>query len=81
MLIKAIIQAAKESSLEASPNFIEKVLQLNDTINIRHANMLIGPTAGGKTTVLKTLAKALSSMPGQPKINMHCFNPKSATMN
>lgn len=37
---------------------LQKVIQLRDTLAVRHAVMLVGPTLGGKSTVLRTLANA-----------------------
>jgi dynein heavy chain, axonemal len=51
-------------------------MQLYETIQIRHGNMLIGPACGGKTSVLKCLAKALSNM-DEDSINLHILNPKA----
>ena len=48
---------------------------------IRHANMLIGLSGTGKTTVIKTLASALSSLPGENKVIVHTLNPKAVSLN
>jgi len=37
-------------------------MQLYDTILVRHGLMLVGPTGGGKTVVLKTLASGLTAL-------------------
>ena len=41
--------------------------------------MLVGPTGGGKTSVLKVLEKGMSALAnqGQSKVNVHTLNPKS----
>jgi len=77
MLKNGISQVAKGDNLEANPAFIEKILQLDNTINIRHANMLIGPAASGKSTIIRTLAKTLSNLPDESKVNIHTLNPKA----
>jgi len=55
------------------------VTQLYDTIQVRHGLMLVGPTGGGKTSVLKVLEKGMSALAnqGQSKVNVHTLNPKS----
>lgn len=35
---------------------LQKIIHLWDTLAVRHSVMLVGPTLGGKTTVLNTLA-------------------------
>ena len=42
---------------------MDKVIQFNETLLVRHGVMLVGPTAGGKTTVCKILRKALMLLP------------------
>jgi len=42
------------------PKYIKKVIQLLETMMVRHGVMLVGLTGTGKTTCAKILAKALS---------------------
>ena len=66
-----------------------KVIDLYETMLVRHGVMLVGPTGGGKTTVYRTLAKTCDNLhaEGLHKENafympVHIFvmNPKSITM-
>jgi len=41
--------------LQTVPMFIDKIVQLYDTIQVRHGLMLVGPTGGGKTECYKIL--------------------------
>lgn len=41
------------------PAFIKKIVQLLETMTVRHGNMLVGSTGTGKTTVSAILSKAL----------------------
>ena len=43
-------------------SFIDKVIQLYDTIQVRHGLMLVGPTGGGKTSTEKVLSQAMTSL-------------------
>ena len=63
--------------------FLDKVIQLYDTIQVRHGLMLVGPTGGGKTCNYKVLSHAISALREQEafeKVNTHVINPKSITM-
>lgn len=64
--------------------FVDKIIQLFDTIAVRHGLMLVGPTGGGKTSNYKTLAAAISALKGTQeeyeKTHYHILNPKSITM-
>ncbi len=51
----------KESSLEPSSSQVQKCLELYNILLVRHGMMLLGPTGGGKTTVIKLLMSALNS--------------------
>jgi dynein heavy chain len=53
MLQEAIITVMKQNDLQPEPCMITKVIQLHETMIVRHGVMLVGPTGGGKTTVLE----------------------------
>ena len=53
----------RELSYQRWPSQIEKIIQFNDTLHVRHGVMLVGPTGGGKSTVRKILRKALTVLP------------------
>ena len=53
VLQEAIITVMQQYVLQPEPSMITKVIQLHDTVLVRHGVMLVGPTGGGKTTVLK----------------------------
>lgn len=60
-----------------------KIIQLYDTIQVRHGLMIVGPTGGGKTSNYKVLQHAMSSLAGQDnfqKVHTDILNPKSITM-
>ena len=51
---------------------------------VRHGMMLVGPSGGGKSCVLRALQKAVSEVkdePGFDKARVYKLNPKSITMN
>lgn len=47
-------------SLKLQPveTMVMKVIQLHETCIVRHGVMLVGPTGGGKTTVLRVTIKS-----------------------
>ena len=53
VLQEAILTVMQQNILQPEPSMLTKVIQLHDTMLVRHAVMLVGPTGGGKTTVLK----------------------------
>ena len=58
------------------------MLQLYDTILVRHGLMLVGPTGGGKTMTEFVLQRAMTMLEkkGFAKVHNHILNPKSITM-
>lgn len=78
-LFDSVKKSCEKLVLQPSKPFMEKVTQLYDTIQVRHGLMLVGPTGGGKTSVLKVLASGMSALAnqGQSKVNVHTLNPKS----
>lgn len=64
-----------------------KVIQLLETIIVRHGIMTVGPTGGGKTTVLKILAETLTELYNNNieeqyfrPVKIYLLNPKAITM-
>ena len=66
-----------------------QVIQLYETMIVRHGVMLVGPTGGGKTTVYTALADTLETLhrlgygannPFYLPVKTYILNPKSVTM-
>lgn len=51
-----------KNKLQPVQSFVEKAIQLFDTIQVRHGLMLVGPTGGGKTTNYRTLAETMTAL-------------------
>ena len=82
-LTQSIYRACASKNLQKLELFTEKVLQLYDTIRVRHGLMLVGPTGGAKTENVRILAKAMSDikhLEDFDNVNVHTVNPKSMTM-
>lgn len=73
--------------------FVLKVIQLFETMLVRHGNMIVGPAATGKTTLYKTLADSLAQLfaeeeadetrqkdASHQKIFFYPLNPKAISM-
>jgi dynein heavy chain len=59
-LLTAMEEMCVEQNLVFKKEFIDKCIQLYDTIMVRHGLMVVGKALSGKSKVLKTLAKAMS---------------------
>ncbi|XP_048507335.1 dynein axonemal heavy chain 6 [Athalia rosae] len=84
---KTTVKVMREAQLQPELCSIKKVIQLHETMIVRHGVMLVGPTGGGKTTVLKTLCDTLTRLhregiAGQyfQPVHMYVLNPKSVTI-
>jgi len=60
------------------PVQVDKVVQLYETMMTRHTTMIVGPTGGGKSVVLNTLAAAQTKM-GIPT-KLYTINPKERSV-
>ena len=61
-LIEQIKKNIGLAKLQPHPNFIAKIIQLYDTIQVRHGLMIVGPTGGGKSSNWKILQKSLTDL-------------------
>ena len=86
-LLQAITDACKQLQLQPKPEFVDKVVQLFDTMSVRHGFMIIGKPWAGKTaaiTSLKTamdkLAAALPTQRNYRSMQQTFINPKALTL-
>ena len=59
-LLSEIKKSAILKNLQPTQAFVEKIIPLYDTIQVRHGLMIVGPTGGGKSQNYKTLAHAIT---------------------
>jgi dynein heavy chain len=78
-LYEAVEASLREQECLVLPEQVEKVIQLHETMKTRHTTMVVGPTCGGKTVVIETLAKAQTAL-GYPT-KLYVINPKSQSIN
>ncbi|XP_039271711.2 dynein axonemal heavy chain 6-like [Styela clava] len=76
-----------EKELQPIMSMVKKVIQLYETMLVRHGVMLVGPTGGGKTTVYNMLADTLTTLhknghenPNYQLVKTFVLNPKSISM-
>ncbi|EFJ08822.1 hypothetical protein SELMODRAFT_131043 [Selaginella moellendorffii] len=54
---------------------VDKVIQLYETMLTRHTTMVVGPTGGGKSVIIQTLARAQTKLNCPTKLSI--INPKA----
>lgn len=87
ILQSTIVDVMVGQNLQPELCMVKKVIQLYETMLVRHGVMLVGPTGGGKTTVYQVLAETLGNLEKlntgnsfyQP-VKTYVLNPKSITM-
>ncbi|PVD36438.1 hypothetical protein C0Q70_03422 [Pomacea canaliculata] len=82
-----IISVQEKNKLQVVMTQVKKVIQLYETMIVRHGVMLVGPTGSGKTTVYQILAETLENLykeglpdPFYQPVHTYVLNPKSITM-
>ena len=78
--------ACEEMNLQPLPTFIQKVIQLYETVRIRHGLMVVGDTYAGKSSNIKVLQRTITMLAEEKVALMNpvdtiCINPKSITSN
>ncbi|KAK7573934.1 hypothetical protein V9T40_011125 [Parthenolecanium corni] len=74
---KMVKQAALDLLLQPEENFVLKVVQLEEILEVRHSVFIVGNAGTGKTQVWKTLFKTYQNMKRKPIFND--LNPKAVT--
>ncbi|OEH74384.1 dynein heavy chain related protein [Cyclospora cayetanensis] len=83
LLQEALRLQSEALRLQPIEPFMAKVMQLYDTVQVRHGIMLVGPTGGGKTSSYRLLAAAMTELhkiPGFAQVHLDVLNPKSVTI-
>lgn len=80
----AILDNINKLGLQPEPVFITKIMQLYETITVRHGLMCVGLPFSGKSSQMRVLAGALSDLGKRGEMNEHhvktvVINPKSIT--
>ncbi|GAB6031187.1 Dynein heavy chain 3, axonemal [Chamberlinius hualienensis] len=79
-----IVQLMKERKFQPVHEYVEKIVQIYETMLVRHGFMIIGGTLSGKTTAYKLLADAINSIQQKLdpdyKVQYKVINPKSASV-
>ncbi|OQR86956.1 flagellar inner arm dynein 1 heavy chain alpha [Achlya hypogyna] len=57
----------------------DKIIQMYETMLVRHTTMIVGPTGGGKSLVLQTLANA-SKVALDEQVKIFVLNPKAQSV-
>jgi len=83
-LMPVLTRMCAEMNILNTENFGIKVVQLIDTIGVRHGLMIVGPTGGGKTCNYRVLQKTSGKMLEEgdqvfQKVQTHILNPKAIT--
>lgn len=83
----AIRNQLRLRKFQTPEKYVRKIIQLLETMLVRHGVMIVGSTGTGKTTCSKTLASALRQLhqdgeedPWYKDVTINTLNPKAITM-
>ncbi|CAH1233746.1 DNAH10 [Branchiostoma lanceolatum] len=74
----AVEQSLEDNGYILLPQQADKVVQMYETMLTRHTTMIVGPTGGGKSVVINTLAHAQTRLGLNTKL--YVMNPKACTV-
>ncbi|GFS12625.1 dynein heavy chain 10, axonemal [Elysia marginata] len=74
----AVEQVLQDNGYVMLPHQVDKVVQLYETMLTRHTTMIVGPTGGGKSVVINTLAQAQTKLGINTKLFV--INPKDRSV-
>jgi dynein heavy chain len=84
LILNAIAESCQENNWIQQSEFVNKCIQLYDTIMVRHGLMIVGDSMSGKTAIIQCLAKYMCKLHGVQQFNsveINKLNPKSIMMN
>lgn len=79
-----MVESCKNNNLQPEAIFLQKCIELYETIMVRHGLMVVGDPWAGKSSIIKVLQEAMSNVKDDPKfVNVLTYfcNPKSITQN
>jgi len=86
-LYARIVHCLQSQSFVVNDDVMTKAIQLYEVLGIRFGVMVVGPTGGGKTTLSRALAEAMTQLRNAGHADSafqvthtYCFNPKSISM-
>ena len=71
-----IVEVCKTHDFLPEETFLQKILQLNAVMDMRHGVMCVGPMGSGKSSALKTLLKAMERVDGR-RGDLYVIDPKA----
>ncbi|CCW59976.1 unnamed protein product [Phytomonas sp. EM1] len=84
--MKVLSDKATERHLQPTGVFIRKCIEMYEMIILRHGQMIVGPTMGGKTSATQVLQSAMTTLrkemrnPRFAEVKTYALNPKAITM-
>lgn len=75
-LKEALVELCNEYDYEMGDQWVQKIFQMRQVIEMRHGVMIVGPVAVGKSAALRMLFKALEKIEGV-KGELYIIDPKA----